>query len=412
MKKVLIIGFTWPEPSTTAAGKRMLQLIKIFKKNKFSITFASTASKTAYSYDLNSLDIATFTITLNDPSFDDFIVDLNPNIVLFDRFLTEEQFGWRVTKYCPNAIKILDTEDLHFLRSARSKAYNQKVTTINSFLYDTTTYREIASIYRCDLSLIISKYEYKLLTSTFKIDKKLLLYIPFLIAPLSENSFTNYPDFYGRSNFISIGNFKHEPNKNAALVLKTKIWPLIKKELPKARLNIYGAYVGSSIKQLHNEKNGFIINGWASNLEEVFVNSRVCLAPIQFGAGLKGKLIDAMQYGTPNVTTSVGAEGMQHKLAWSGFIEDDIQLFSERAIKLYKEEKLWIEAQQQGIAIINKNFSDKKFEKKLIIKIEELNLNLKQYRNQNFIGRMLEHHTLNSSKYLAKWIELKNSIKN
>ena len=114
MNTLLIIGHTFPEPTTTAAGARMLQLIEMFQKNGYAVTFASTASISEKSLDFTALAIPTENLTLNDPSFDVFVSDLRPSIVLFDRFITEEQFGWRVAEFCPAALRVLDTEDLHF----------------------------------------------------------------------------------------------------------------------------------------------------------------------------------------------------------------------------------------------------------------------------------------------------------
>lgn len=410
MKNLLIIGFIWPEPNSTAAGSRMLQLIELFQKNAFTVTFVCTASKSDKSFNFETLNIQTFDIQLNESSFDALVKEINPDIVLFDRFLTEEQFGWRIAENCPEAIRILDTEDLHFLRSARQIAYqnNEKVTLKN--LTNDLTKREIASIYRCDLTLIISKYEMKLLKKTFKIDKSLLLYVPFLLNKIDLGTFRTYPTFGNRNHFISIGNFKHEPNWNSVQYLKTVIWPLILEKLPEAQLHIYGAYTTEKILQLHNKKEGFIIKGWAENTEDVFTNARVCLAPLQFGAGLKGKLLDAMQFGTPSVTTNIGAEAMHHKLAWNGFIADDPIEFALKSVELYTDEKLWKNAQQSGIEIINSCFSKEKYEKKLLKKIKAIQKKLVKHRLKNFLGAILLHHTLKSTKYMSKWIEEKNKF--
>ncbi|MDP3944443.1 MAG: glycosyltransferase family 4 protein [Lutibacter sp.] len=410
MKNLLIIGFVWPEPNSTAAGSRMLQLIELFQKNAFTITFICAASKSDKSLDLETLNIQTFDIQLNDSSFDALVKEINPDFVLFDRFLTEEQFGWRIAENCPKTIRILDTEDLHFLRSARQIAYqnNEKVTL--KHLTNDLAKREIASIYRCDLSLIISKYEMKLLKKTFKIDKSLLLYVPFLLNKIDLETFRSYPAFEDRNHFISIGNFKHEPNWNSVQYLKTVIWPLIREKLPEAQLHVYGAYATEKVLQLHNKKEGFIIKGWAENTEDVFTNARVCLAPLQFGAGLKGKLIDAMQFGTPSVTTKIGAEAMHHKLPWNGFIADDPIEFALKSVELYTDEKLWKNAQQNGIEIINSCFSKDKYEKKLLKKIKAIQKKLLKHRLKNFLGALLQHHTLKSTKYMSKWIEEKNKF--
>ncbi|RXP55791.1 glycosyltransferase [Lutibacter sp. HS1-25] len=408
MKKLLIIGLVWPEPNSTAAGSRMLQLIELFQKKNYSITFACAASKTNNSFLLETLNIKTFEIQLNNKSFDDFSKKIDPNIVLFDRYLTEEQFGWRITENCPNAIKILDTEDLHFLRNARQLAYKNDTKISLKLLINDITKREIASIYRCDLTLIISKFELKLLKKTFKIPKSILEYTPFLLEKISEKTIKQYPSFKDRLHFITIGNFKHEPNWNAVLYLKSTIWPLIKKELPNAEMHIYGAYSSQKVQQLHNLKEGFLIKGWAENLENVFTNAKVCLAPLQFGAGLKGKLIDAMLFGTPSVTTKIGAEAMHKKLPWNGFICDTPKQFAQKSVELYTNQNTWETSQTNGIKIINTCYDNIKYGQKLIKRIEKIQSNLTSHRLNNFMGAIFEHHTLKSTKYMSKWIEEKN----
>lgn len=407
MKNLLIIGFVWPEPNSTAAGSRMLQLIALFQKNGFIGTFVCAASKTKNSFDFEKLNIQTFDILLNDSSFDSLIKKINPNFVLFDRFLTEEQFGWRIAGNCPKAIRILDTEDLHFLRHARQVAHQNNTAVSLKDLMGDLAKREIASIYRCDLTLIISKYEMKLLKKTFKIDKSLLLYLPFLLNKMNMETLHSYPSFQNRNHFISIGNFKHEPNWDSIRYLKEVIWPIIHQKLPDAQLHIYGAYATEKVQQLHNKKEGFLIKGWAESVDVVFKNARVCLAPLRFGAGLKGKLIDAMKFGTPSVTTNIGAEAMHHKLPWNGFIEEDPIKFALKAVELYSNEKIWENVQQNGVEIINTCYSKEKYEKKLLNKIENIQKNSVAHRSQNFIGSLLMHHTLQSTKYMSKWIEEK-----
>ena len=76
---------------------------------------------------------------------------------MFDRFMVEEQFGWRVAEQCPNALRILDTEDLHCLRKGREKAIKDQALFDKSYLFNDISKREIASIYRCDLSLLFQK---------------------------------------------------------------------------------------------------------------------------------------------------------------------------------------------------------------------------------------------------------------
>ena len=302
---------------------------------------------------------------------------------------------------------ILDTEDLHFLRHARQKALNSEP----QDLYSDTTKREIASILRCDLSLIISEEEMKILKEQFRIDQSILHYIPFLEEEINQTQIENWIPFNERADFVFIGNFLHEPNWHTVQILKTKIWPLLRKQLPKAKLHIYGAYPSQKVLQLDNPNENFKVLGRVEDAKITLAKYRVLLAPIQFGAGAKGKFIDAMHVGTPSVTTTIGAEAMKGDLDWNGFIEDDTEDFVKQAVKLYQDEKLWSTAQQNGVLIINERYNKNIFENEFYNCIIHLLSNLKTHRQQNFIGQILHHQTNQSTKYMSLWIEEKNKKK-
>jgi glycosyltransferase involved in cell wall biosynthesis len=409
VQKLLIIGFVWPEPNSSAAGGRMIQLILLFKAQGFSITFASPAQNSDFMVDLQEYEVEKKSIELNNSSFDVFIKELNPDVVLFDRFMMEEQFGWRVAENCPDALRLLDTEDLHCLRLSRQKAFKENRSfSIADLFVEEVAKREIASILRCDLSLMISEFEMELLESAFKIDKALLHYLPFLLEPIDDTEIKRIPSFEERKDFIFIGNFLHEPNWNAVQYLKDTIWPLIKKRLPETVLNVYGAYPSQKVLQLHNSKDGFLIMGRANDAQEVVKKACVVLVPLRFGAGIKGKLLEAMQCGTPSITTSIGSESMHGDMPWNGFITDDIVNFVDTAVQLYQDKEIWGRAQQNGITIINQRYSKGLFETDFRTKIEFLRSNLQQHRLHNFMGAMLQHHTLKSTKYMSRWIEEKN----
>ena len=409
MKSVLIIGFVWPEPNSSAAGGRMMQLISLFQKQGFTITFASPAQDSDFMVDLSLYKVKKETIALNCSSFDVFIKQLQPSIVLFDRFMMEEQFGWRVAENCPTAVRILDTEDLHCLRLARQKAFKEKREFKTAdLLHEEVAKREIASILRCDLSLMISEYEIELLTKTFKLDSSLLHYLPLLVDSDAIPDLGKLPSFEERLDFIFVGNFLHEPNWNAVQYLRETIWPLIKKQIPTAVCTIYGAYPSQKVLQLHNAKEGFLIQGRASDAQEVVKKSRVVLAPLRFGAGIKGKLLEAMQCGTPSITTDIGAESMQGDLTWSGFVADDPDIFADLAVQLYQDRAVWLQAQKNGLAIIEQRYLITLFETEFKLQIDNLQSNLQQHRLNNFMGSLLQHHTLKSTKYMSKWIEAKN----
>ncbi|EAQ43047.3 glycosyltransferase [Polaribacter sp. MED152] len=406
---ILIIGAVWVEPNSSAAGSRMMQLIELFLKENYRIVFVSTAQKNENAVDLSQIGVDEIQIELNNSSFDDFIKNLQPTIVVFDRFMIEEQFGWRVAENCPKALRILDTEDLHFLRKVRHQQLKKREEFSNDALLKADdTKREIAAILRCDLSLIISTYEMDLLTSVFKIDGKILYHLPFLYHRIDKDHEEKWKTFSERRHFLFIGNFFHKPNVDAVIALKKEIWPIIRTALPEAEIHIYGAYVNQQIQDLQNKKEGFIIKGFAKNAQKVFEDAKVVLAPLRFGAGIKGKLTEAMLCGTPSITTKIGAEGMHNNLPWNGFVENDFKEFALRAVELYSNEKLWLSLQKNGIEIINEIYNKEKLSQPFIKQINTIQNHIEVHRTQNFLGSLLQHQTMQATKYMSKWIEAKN----
>ncbi len=405
-KNLLIIGYVWPEPKSSAAGSRMMELIALFNDQGYHITFASAAQLSEHMADLDDYNVDCTNIALNCSSFDIFVKELGPEIVIYDRFMMEEQFGWRVEQQCPTALTILDTEDLHTLRYARHDAYKNDREINQHDLNSDMAKREIAAIYRCDLTLMISKTEIELLTTQFKVPPQLLHHIPFMldIDKLNEPR----PEYSARIDFISIGNFRHAPNWDAVRYLKESIWPLIRKKLPKARLNVYGAYPPPKATQLHNEKQGFLVKGWCDDAHAEIKKARVLLAPLRFGAGIKGKLADAMINGTPNVTTSIGSESMHENLPWSGDINDDPEQFAEHAIALYQDNDRWLDYVNKGDDIIRTLYDKNSLSGALTNRVNDLIVNLQSHRLNNFTGSMLKHHHHKSTKYMSQWIEAKN----
>lgn len=401
----------------------MLQLIQFFLQQQCRVIFASAANLSEHRVDLPALGVEEKTIALNCSSFDAYLAELQPDLVVFDRFFTEEQFGWRVATTCPQALRVLNTEDLHSLRQVRQqilKRQQQSATSeadrfqlyppavdaallFDAMAADDMAQRELAAIYRCDISLIISRVEYELLHNEFAVPAALLHYCPFLLQPqgLPEQTFEQ------RNDFVTIGNFRHEPNWDAVLCLKHQIWPRLRARLPHAQLRIYGAYPPPKATALHNPRQGFYIGGWAEDAMQVMQQARVCLAPLRFGAGLKGKLIDAMQCGTPSVTTSIGAEGLHGQDHWPGAIADNLDQFVEAAVELYESPEHWQRAHQQCAAQLQPFAADQLIPL-LSKKLEETKAALETHRRRNFIGAMLQHHQHKSTQYMSLWIEAKN----
>jgi len=409
---VLIIGSVWPEPASSGAGLRMMELVNLFRQQQWAVSFASTAERTQYTSSLDELDVYCVTIAVNDNDFDRFIVEQQPDLVLFDRFTMEEQFGWRVEKHCPNAMRVIETIDLHCLRQARHQAFKRTHavarTVTQSDLYNELAVREIAAIHRSDLSILVSDYEMALLQQQFGISSEIIHLCPFMFE--SHQIQTGSPSFDQRRDFIMIGNFRHAPNWDAVLWLKQQIWPLIRSQLAEAAVHIYGAYAPAKAFALHQPDSGFHVHGRAADVESVMQQARVCLAPLRFGAGIKTKLADAMLHGTPSVATSIGMEGMCGDLPWAGTVADDAQSFAAAAVSLHQDGALWQQAQNNGVAITGHLFDANTNGEALIHRLSALQERLAEHRQQQFTGLMLRHHHQRSTEYMSRWIEAKNRL--
>lgn len=422
--RVLVIGYVWPEPTSSAAGGHMMQILEAFVGQGWQVTFSSPAAAGEHTADLAALGIAECAITLNDSSFDLFIDGLQPDIVLFDRFMMEEQFGWRVERQCPQALRVLESCDLACLRDARQRLLKQHLkdspaaddcTALfahqGQALYATMadadmTLREIAAMYRCDLCLMISDAEIELLTEVFGVPANLLLWCPLMLQVPD----TPLPTYDQRQHFLSIGNFRHAPNWDAVLWMKTAVWPLIRARLPHAQLHVYGAYTPPKATALNNPGQGFLVLDRADDALAVMRQARVALAPLRFGAGIKGKLADAMLCGTPSVTTPMGSEGMHGALPWPGTIASEAQGLADAAVALYQDSDAWHQAQQYGWQLLTERYDAKRHQDALIARLQQLAGHLPAHRLGNFTGTLLRHHHHKSTQYMSQWIEAKNRL--
>ncbi|MGX9379358.1 glycosyltransferase [Pseudomonas sp. JQ36] len=420
--KVLVIGYVWPEPRSSAASGHVMQILDTFLQQGWDITFSSPAGPGEHKADLTALGIREVPIELNNSSFDSFIRELAPDIVLFDQFMMEEQFGWRVEKQCPDALRVLETSDLQSLRHARHQRLkerlkddpdNQDFSALFApalreefeLMADTDlAKREIAALYRCDLNLMISEVEIQLLVEQFQVPDELLHWCPLMLEPPRAS----FVPFEERAHFLSIGNFRHAPNWDAVLWMKTAVWPLIRQQLPGAQLHVYGAYTPPKATALHNAAQGFHVMNWAEDALQVMSQARVCLAPLRFGAGIKGKIVDAMLCGTPNVTTPIGAEGMGGALPWPGAVAQSAQALADAAVALHEDQQRWTDAQQAGVALLNARYRQADHGPALIARLQHCRDNLTALRRANFTGSMLRHHLHKSTQYMAQWIEAKN----
>jgi glycosyltransferase involved in cell wall biosynthesis len=420
---VLFVGFVWPEPSSSAAGQNILSYIEAALQNKWRVSFCSAAQQTPQTFDLLSIGVEAFSISLNCSSFNEKMIALQPAVVIFDRYLSYEQFAWRVKEAVPSSLLVLDAEDLHCLRAARHNLQKQNKTknfiashdiTMPehiSLLHNDIAIREIACILQADITLVLSDFERNLLIEHFNVPSTQVAHIPFILAHSPSKFIDENLSFNQKHDFVFIGNFRHAPNYHAVKILAEQCWPLIYKKLsrqyPDISCHIYGAYMSPKAKQLENKKINFFVHGFASNQFSVIQQARIMLAPITFGAGVKGKLLDAMMCGTPSITTPLGQEGISGK-AWPGEVVDNIEDFIEAATSLYTQEEQWNAKQKNAYDILLNEYEPVKNRSTFTQIIDAKIATLTSDRQSNFLQSLLAHHQFQSSKFMSQWIEAKN----
>ncbi|MDT8347304.1 MAG: glycosyltransferase family 4 protein [Flavobacteriaceae bacterium] len=375
-------------PNYSAAGWRSHQVMEAVEQLGYQVEVWSTAAEE--SRFLNSKRRCK-NIVLNDALADEQIKNTKAQIVVFDRFYTEEQFGWRFARFAPQCMRILDMQDVHFLREER----RQDLT--GSPIDDSIRWRELAAMHRCDLSLVISEVELHLLQNEFEFKASQLLYFPLLMA---EESLPK-SKFSERNGIAFVGNFKHKPNRDAIDYFMKAIFPKVLSQIPDLKCYIYGAFA-PNFKIKNTTTTAFV-----ADIATTIAQHRLCVAPLRFGAGLKGKVFTSAQSGTPCLCSPIAAEGIFTPTEIPELYCVSDTNFVEQLLHLYRDKAHWLKTQEKFSSWMKEKFNREQHEGYFQQRIKERLSSLWEDRNKNHIGNMLLHHRVQSVYYLAKWIEEK-----
>jgi hypothetical protein len=431
----VVITNVVPDASASAAGVRTMALLDRFSK-KFGMVHLTVPSShiTSESQIGKIAQVSSLPPNRSD-LFKTFCQQFtsSPRNVLFDRFYVEEAFSHGFHAEFPGVPLVLDMQDMHSLRQGRQtlvKHFDAKyskqgedplvcLTDVVNYIPSTSNddlIRELSSIHRCDLTLVCSPYELHLLKTEFQIPAHKLSLASFFMdtANLSDLCIHN-KKFNASTRFVFCGGFKHAPNVDAVRMLLRHIWPILRTSLPTATLHIHGAYCTKEFYQQHapNEK-GVYIHGYTPCLDDIFMPGSILLAPLRFGAGIKGKILDAWSFGLPVVTTPIGREGIVtsgNEKDFGGAIASTTSSFCDHAIQLATDPETYFNAQGQGQHLLKTLFDSDTNWKGLEARLDQTHINLLDYRQSDYHRAMLWHHSRRSVEYFSKWIELKEGIK-
>jgi glycosyltransferase involved in cell wall biosynthesis len=257
-----------------------------------------------------------------------------------------QQYLSAIRSLSPQTRIVIDTVDIHFLREQR----------------EAELYRNQAAMERVESSkkaeLGIYSQADALITVTEQDWQHVEAYLPakphFVIPNI--HSAPNNPGYSpGRSGLLFIGNFNHNPNKDAVLYFIKEIFPLVKKRVPDITLRVVGVNPPDSIRQLRDK--GVTATGYVPSTGPYLQKARVSIAPLRYGAGMKGKIGEAMAQGLPVVTTSVGAEGMGLVHGQTALIADTPAEFAQHVVKLCSDDDLWSTMSENARLFIRDNYS-------------------------------------------------------
>jgi hypothetical protein len=356
----------------------------------------------------------------NDSRFDAFLREHKPSVVIFERFYIEEQFGWRVQEHCPEALRILDTTDLHFLRRAREagQASVEGVPSSSSVVREISGWtgevrkdflREMASLLKCDFSWVVSAFEQGLLATLPGFPASRVGLLRWGVEPVSDI----LPGFDERQGFVMIGNFRHPPNRDSVQWVKRKLWPAVRALLPQAQLHVYGSYPAKQDMELHAPREGFHVHGpWQGDPRALMARHRVLLAPLRFGAGIKGKILDAWAGGAAVLTSVIGAEGMVPERAeFPGEVlnwGESPDIWAKVAVQLHEERPRFETLAQNSRNTLEREYSNVRWAQAMIEDLERGRIGKRSPEGFHWISSVLHEQERNASRHLARYIELKN----
>jgi glycosyltransferase involved in cell wall biosynthesis len=251
-----------------------------------------------------------------------------------------------IRRLAPQALVAFDTVDLHFLRSERLAELDGGAAA--KAAARASREEELAVIRRADVTVVVSPIEVEVLRQIVPEAKVLLL------SNIHEPMAGGKP-LAEREGIVFIGGFQHPPNVDAVLWYAREVLPSVRQRLPGVKTFIVGSKVPSTIRALAAPD--LMITGYVPDVEPYFTGCRVSIAPLRYGAGVKGKVNLAMSYGVPVVATPAAVEGMHLAPGDDVMVADEANQFAEAIERVYRDEALWQRLSDAGVQNVRRHFS-------------------------------------------------------
>lgn len=351
-EKILIIGDVTPTPDKDSGSNDFYLMMRILLEERYSVTFMPAVEFKhigRYTYDLQNMGVeciynegvespASY-IKENGKKFKCFIVIKYNIMARYIDLIKKSSIMGKI---------IFDTVDLHYIRESRAALLNEDYKEIERTKLVKNL--ELKMVSQAHLTLVRSSYEKEILAKECPESNVMIL-------PICRNIPGCNNDFNKRKDIVFIGGFLHKPNIDAVRYFIKEIWPLIANKLKNVKFIIVGSHIEKlDIDDLCSDKN-IIKHGFAPNLLDILDNCLFTVAPLRYGAGMKGKIVSSMCSGVPCIATSIATEGggFQHKK--NILVGDSPEEFSELCYYLYNNKDLWTRISRNSLEFANNNLS-------------------------------------------------------
>lgn len=350
MTKVLVIDLWMPTPDRDTASLRMVQLLSLLKEINDVVVFAA-ADPSSYSRpSVRQLQENGISVlhTLFDGSIEAYLESFGQtfDLIILCRLEVSKKFIDQAHRFAQQAAIIFDTGDLHFLRRYRRARLTGNIGMLKAAIK--AKQDELQIVKKAHCIWVVSNEEKRVLEQ--ECPESMILRLSII-----QDVQANIPPFSDRTGIVFIGAFPFHPNPDAMEYYYSDIRPLLSSKLPGVCTTVIGSSPPDWLLEL--DAPDFKVTGYVPDVSPFFERSRLSIAPLRFGAGVKGKVILSMSFGVPVVASSIAAEGIPAVDGRDILVADDPHTYSEKITRLYQDEELWHQLSRNGRRIIEEGFS-------------------------------------------------------
>jgi len=349
-RQILIIDALTPQPDHDSGSLRLVNLMRLLVEDGAHVVFlpANRAHAGLYTVQLQQLGVETWYAPFaqrapawlreHGARFD---------TVLVSRHYVASEFLPLLRRHAPQARLLFDSVDLHYLRERRAAEVAGDATLLA--LADRTRRAELAVIAQADLTLVVSEAERSLLAADAPGARVEVL------SNLHRVAGPGLP-FAQRHDLVFVGGFRHPPNVDAVRWFVQAIFPRVRARLPGIRFHCIGSDVPAELRGF-SDRDGVIVHGHVADIDPYMDGCRIAVAPLRYGAGVKGKVNLSMAHGQPVVATSCAIEGMHLADGDDVLVGDDEDAFAAQVVRLHSDAALWQRLSEAGLENVRRHFS-------------------------------------------------------